>query len=147
MSTSASSVPTFGLWYDLRNTARWRQPIGKLYRDTLDQAVWAEQLGFGSAWFSEHHFSDDDYAASPLMLCAALGARYTIDYLPRGVRLTAYSGDAADLPPDVLQGFLDDVAAARAVVPLGRSFRLDEIIEAHTLMENGGAGGKIVVIP
>ncbi len=75
MSTSASSVPTFGLWYDLRNPARWRQPIGKLYRDTLDQAVWAEQLGFGTAWFSEHHFSDDDYAASPLALCAALGAR------------------------------------------------------------------------
>ena len=24
---------------------------------------------------------------------------YPIDYLPRGVRLTAYSGDAADLPP------------------------------------------------
>src|SRR4029079_2644162 len=70
-----SSVPTFGLWYDLRNPARWRQPIGELYRDTLDQAVWAEQLGFGTAWFSEHHFSDDDYAASPLSLCAALGAR------------------------------------------------------------------------
>ena len=43
MSTSAPSVPTFGLWYDLRNPARWRQPIGTLYRDTLDQAVWAER--------------------------------------------------------------------------------------------------------
>jgi NADPH2:quinone reductase len=72
---------------------------------------------------------------------------YPIDYLPRGVRLTAYSGDASDLPPDVLQGFLDDVAADRAVVPLARSFRLDQIVEAHTLMENGGASGKIVVIP
>ena len=37
---------------------------------------------------------------------------YPIDYLPRGVRLTAYSGDVADLPPAVLQDFLDDVAAA-----------------------------------
>ncbi|HEX3310140.1 MAG TPA: zinc-binding dehydrogenase, partial [Streptosporangiaceae bacterium] len=72
---------------------------------------------------------------------------YPIDYLPRGVRLTAYSGDASDLPPDVLQGFLDDVAAGRAVVPLARSFRLDQIVEAHTLMESGDAGGKIVVTP
>src|SRR4051812_48589182 len=36
---------------------------------------------------------------------------YPIDYLPRGVRLAAYGGDASDLPADVLQGFLDDVAA------------------------------------
>ena len=56
---------------------------------------------------------------------------YPIDYLPRGVRLTAYGGDAADLPADVLQGFLDDVAAGRAVVPLGRTYDLDEIVEAH----------------
>jgi len=56
-------TPTFGLWYDFRNPSRWRQPLGPLYRDTLDQAVWAEQLGFGSAWFSERHFSEDDYAS------------------------------------------------------------------------------------
>ena len=32
---------------------------------------------------------------------------YPIDYLPRGVRLTAYGGDANDLPAAVLQEFLD----------------------------------------
>jgi len=57
----------------------------------------------------------------------------------------AYSGDAADLPPAVLQDFLDDVAAARAAVPIARTYRLDEIVEAHTLMEHGSAGGKLVV--
>jgi NADPH:quinone reductase-like Zn-dependent oxidoreductase len=72
---------------------------------------------------------------------------YPIDYLPRGVRLAAYGGDAADLPADVLQGFLDDVAAGRAVVPLARTFDLDGIVEAHALMEHGSAGGKLVVIP
>ena len=58
----------------------------------------------------------------------------------------AYSGDAADLPPAVLQDFLDDVAA-RAAVPIARTYRLDEIVEAHTLMEYGSAGGKLVVVP
>ncbi len=72
---------------------------------------------------------------------------YPIDYLPRGVRLTAYSGDASDLPARVLQGFLDDVAAGSAVVPIARTYRLDEIVDAHTLMERGSAGGKLVVVP
>lgn len=70
-----SAVPTFGLWYDFRNPARWRQAPSRLYRETIDQAVWAEGLGFGSAWISEHHFSEDDYASSPLTIAAAIGAR------------------------------------------------------------------------
>src|SRR5437764_6037799 len=36
---------------------------------------------------------------------------YPIDYLPRGVRLTSYHGEAEDLPQPVLQEFLDAVAA------------------------------------
>lgn len=70
---------------------------------------------------------------------------YPIDYLPRGVRLTAYSGGAADLPSAVLQDFLDAVAAGEAVVPVHRVFRLDEIRPAHAEMEAGMAAGKMVV--
>jgi len=72
---------------------------------------------------------------------------YPIDYLPRGVRLTAYGGDATDLPTQVLQGFLDAVAAGDAIVPIDRTYRLDEIAEAHADMEAGRATGKLVVIP
>lgn len=71
---------------------------------------------------------------------------YPIGYLPRGVRLTAYSGEAGDLPGEVLQGFLDDVAAGRATVPLDRVFTLDQIQQAHALMEAGAAAGKLVVL-
>ncbi len=72
---------------------------------------------------------------------------YPIDYLPRGVRLTAYGGDAGDLPSTVLQEFLDDVAAGRVRVPIHRTYRLDEIAEAHADMEAGRATGKLVVLP
>src|SRR4029453_7427292 len=49
---------------------------------------------------------------------------YPIDFTPRGVRLTAYSGSASDLPAAVLQEFLDAVAAGEAVVPVHRVYRL-----------------------
>jgi NADPH:quinone reductase-like Zn-dependent oxidoreductase len=70
---------------------------------------------------------------------------YPIDYIPRGVRLTAYSGGASDLPATVLQDFLDDVAAGNAQVPVHRVYRLDEIRLAHAEMEAGTATGKLVV--
>ena len=70
---------------------------------------------------------------------------YPIEYLPRGVRLTAYHGEARDLPSKVLQDFLDAVAAGRFSVPVHRSYTLDDIVEAHTDMEAGKASGKLVV--
>ena len=72
---------------------------------------------------------------------------YPIEYLPSGVHLTAYGGDAGDLPPQVLQSFLDDVAAGRITVPIDRSYTLDEIATAHADMEAGNAVGKLVVRP
>jgi len=77
MTEQPTSVPTFGLWYDFRNPPEWHRPLGPLYRDTIDQVVWAESLGFGSAWVSEHHFAEDDYASSPMTLAAAIAARTT----------------------------------------------------------------------
>ncbi|WP_410874563.1 zinc-binding alcohol dehydrogenase family protein [Nocardia sp. A7] len=70
---------------------------------------------------------------------------YPIDYLPRGVRLAAYGGDAGDLPTDVLQQFLDAVASGDAIVPIHGVYTLDQIQEAHAYMESGKATGKLVV--
>jgi len=72
---------------------------------------------------------------------------YPIDYVPNGVRLTAYGGDATDLPPQILQDFLDLVAAGKATVPVHRAYRLDEIRQAHAEMEAGTIVGKLVVLP
>jgi NADPH:quinone reductase-like Zn-dependent oxidoreductase len=70
---------------------------------------------------------------------------YPIGYLPSGVRLTAYGGEASDLPAAVLQEFLDDVAAGRFTVPIHRVYALEEIAEAHRAMEANEAVGKQVV--
>ncbi len=66
---------TFGLWYDFRNPEPWKRPFSRLYDDYLDQIAQAESQGFGSVWLTEHHFCDDGYTPSPLVLAAAIGAR------------------------------------------------------------------------
>ena len=73
---------------------------------------------------------------------------YPIGYIPTGVRLTAYGGDASDLPADVLQAFLDDVAAGTLTVPIDRVYAAStRSSAAHADMEAGNAAGKLVVIP
>ena len=70
---------------------------------------------------------------------------YPNAYLPRGVRLAAYGGNASDLPADALQGFLDAVAAEKATVPIHHVYAFNEIAQAHTDMETNQATGKLVV--
>jgi alkanesulfonate monooxygenase SsuD/methylene tetrahydromethanopterin reductase-like flavin-dependent oxidoreductase (luciferase family) len=65
----------FGLWYHLRNPARWAQSPPALYAETLDQIARAESLGFDSVWTSEHHFTEDGYLPSSLLFLAAAAAR------------------------------------------------------------------------
>lgn len=71
---------------------------------------------------------------------------YPMDWLPNGVRLTAYSGEADGLPAHVLQEYLDAVAAGAAAVPLGRVYHLDDIVQAHRDLEANVTGGKAVVV-
>jgi NADPH2:quinone reductase len=70
---------------------------------------------------------------------------YPIGYIPNGVRLTAYGGESADLPRQVMQDFLDDIAADHLAVTISRVFELDEIALAHEMMETNAAVGKLVV--
>lgn len=70
---------------------------------------------------------------------------YPMDWLPNGVRLTAYSGEASDLSVETLQAFIDAVGVGEAVVPIGREYRLDDIVQAHVDLETNAVGGKAVV--
>jgi NADPH:quinone reductase-like Zn-dependent oxidoreductase len=70
---------------------------------------------------------------------------YPIDYIPRGVRLTSYTGGAADLPGSVLQEFLQAVSDGTATAPIGKVYALDDIVQAHTDMEENRVSGKLVV--
>jgi NADPH:quinone reductase-like Zn-dependent oxidoreductase len=70
---------------------------------------------------------------------------YPIAYLPKGVRLTAYGGDSADLPGDVLQRYLDKIASGQFSLGPTNVYRFDDIRKAHADMEHNRAVGKLVV--
>ncbi|MBT8445592.1 MAG: LLM class flavin-dependent oxidoreductase, partial [Gammaproteobacteria bacterium] len=70
-----SNRPNYGLWYDFRNPAQWRQPFEQFYAERLEQISAAEDMGFESTWLTEHHFCDDGYTPSPLVICANIAAR------------------------------------------------------------------------
>jgi alkanesulfonate monooxygenase SsuD/methylene tetrahydromethanopterin reductase-like flavin-dependent oxidoreductase (luciferase family) len=68
------AAPTFGLWYDFRQ----KPPLGdyaRFYAECLEEIEEAEGLGFEGVWLSEHHFVDDGYLPSPLVVAAAIAAR------------------------------------------------------------------------
>lgn len=80
-----------------------------------------------------------------------LGGSWTMnEFTPMGDipslgRLTVYMGDAANMHKDLLQEFIDAVAAGKINLNIDKTFRLDQISEAHTYMESNQAKGKIVV--
>jgi NADPH:quinone reductase-like Zn-dependent oxidoreductase len=82
-----------------------------------------------------------------------VGNQWTIDRfepmatIPTAVYLTTYDGEPADFLAMPLQTLVDDVARGTLPVHVGKVFRLDEIVDAHRLMEANTAGGKIVVLP
>jgi NADPH:quinone reductase len=71
---------------------------------------------------------------------------YPIGYLPTGVRLTAYSGDAANLPAAVLQDCLDRIAAGTLDLGPTTVYPMDRIRDVHHDVETNQVSGKVVVL-
>lgn len=66
-----------------------------------------------------------------------------IKYIPNGVFLTGFF---SNFPTQETIDSLFRLINEQRVKPLyAKVFRLDEIVEAHTLLEKGGAGGKIIL--
>ena len=64
-----------GCLFDFRNPPPMAQPYADLYNDT--STIWfaVEELGFDTAWTTEHHFLEDGYLPSQLAVLSAVAAR------------------------------------------------------------------------
>lgn len=132
-------IPRFGLWYDFRNPAK--RPFEQFYADTLDQIAWAEGLGFGSVWLTEHHFAEDGYTPSPLVLAAAIGARTKTMRIGTSVMLLPLADpirlaeDAATL--SILTGGRFDLGLAAGYREIEFETFKRALINRPSLMEEG----------
>jgi len=69
-----------------------------------------------------------------------------MEVIPTAVSLTTYAGESEDFMRTPLQDLVEQITAGTLHVQVGRTFHLDEIVEAHRCMEENKAGGKIVVL-
>lgn len=66
--------------------------------------------------------------------------------IPTAVYLTIYSGGPEDFIATPLAELTKQIADGTLHVQIGKTFHLDDIVEAHRCMEENKAGGKIVVL-
>jgi NADPH:quinone reductase-like Zn-dependent oxidoreductase len=69
-----------------------------------------------------------------------------MEAIPTAVSLTTYAGESEDFMRMPLDELVRQIASGTLPVQIGKTFKLDEIVEAHRCMEENKAGGKIVVL-
>jgi len=69
-----------------------------------------------------------------------------MEAIPSAVYMTSYNGKSEDFMRTPLDELAQQIAAGKLRVQIGKVFHLDEIVEAHRVMEENKAGGKIVVL-
>lgn len=69
-----------------------------------------------------------------------------MDVIPTAVCLTVYAGESDDFMRTPLNDLAKQIQAGTLHLQVGRTFRLDDIVEAHRVMEENKAGGKMVVL-
>lgn len=93
------------------------------YRDAIELARLAEQVGLDGAWVSEHHGSEDGYLPSLLPLLAAMAAVTERIELGTGVVLAPFH-DPIRLAEDF--AVVDQIAGGRVICGLGIGWRDEE---------------------
>jgi alkanesulfonate monooxygenase SsuD/methylene tetrahydromethanopterin reductase-like flavin-dependent oxidoreductase (luciferase family) len=109
----------FGLFCLLNQRDKTKAPA-TIIAETVEQVRLAEQVGFGTAWFAEHHFSNYCLCPSPLLMAAHVAGVTTRIKLGTGVVvLPLYT--PARLLAEI--GFVDALSGGRLVLGIGSGYQ------------------------
>jgi alkanesulfonate monooxygenase SsuD/methylene tetrahydromethanopterin reductase-like flavin-dependent oxidoreductase (luciferase family) len=114
----------FGVGYfSLQSPPFSPRPHKDLYSEMLDEISAADQMGFDSAWLTEHHFLSDGYCPSSLVTAAAIAARTKRVRIGTGVLLMPLH-DPVRVAEDA--AVADLISGGRLILGLGLGYRPEE---------------------
>lgn len=129
-------MPNLNLRFDMRNPQSGPgagTDKAELYRTAIEMAEWADQRGFDTVQFSEHHGSPDGYLPSPIVLASAIAARTKRIKIRFGVILLPLH-DPLRLAEDL--AVLDIVSNGRLTVAFGAGYAAHEFEMFGVALQN-----------
>lgn len=114
----------FGVgYYTMQSPPHKKSSHKDLYAEMLEEVAMADQMGFDSAWLSEHHFLDDGYCPSLLLTAAAIAAKTKNIRIGTGVLLLPLH-DPIRIAEDA--AVADLISDGRLILGIGLGYRQEE---------------------
>lgn len=114
----------FGVgYYTMQSPPHHKRSHNELYAEMLEEVSMADQMGFDSAWLSEHHFLDDGYCPSLLLTAAAIAAKTNNIRIGTGVLLLPLH-DPIRVAEDA--AVADLISEGRLILGIGLGYRQEE---------------------
>ena len=123
-SVTTATAVTFGVYHDFRCLDQAPSALTRHWRAVIEQIQYAERLGFGSVWVSEHHFVEDNYASSTTTLLAALATATTNMWLGSNVMVLPVQHPLR-LAEDALT--IDALSGGRLRLGMGLGYRAADL--------------------
>lgn len=109
----------FGVLFSFRNPPTTGLSTPDLYERTLQQIERVEALGFDHVWITEHHFVEDGYMSSPLVISAAIAQRTKRVLIGQDVMLAPFANPVR-LAEDL--AVLDNLSRGRIMLGAGMGY-------------------------
>lgn len=114
----------------------YHQSSAQVINNSIEQTVAAEQAGFNTAWYAEHHFNNYSLSPSPLMTVAHAAARTQRIRLGTAVCILPLYHPARFLAE---VGFVDTVSNGRLELGVGSGYQQFEFERFGVQLEESGA--------
>ena len=120
----------FGLFHSVQLPDPAREKL--YYEEALDQVLWAEQLGYESVWFTEHHFSRHGIVSATFSVLSYLAAKTTSIRLGTAVTVLPFHNPIQIAEQTATVDLLSD---GRLDLGVGRGYQWGEYNKLNIAMD------------